>query len=302
MNVIGTGGRIARLGACMVMGATALVLTASPASAATSAGAVISNGTVMLGVNANGSLNYDCAGRGDTGCPPNSVQNVREVGLRFQPLNLESTAGGCLCEGWGVGDGGSGLVGGGTVSNEAPGHTTVESFSSPSPTEAISTVRVADPSKPGFKLQVVHDYHSTSLTPRVFIASVKIKNIGTNPITDLRYRRDMDWDIEPTAFHEWVTIQGTAPSSLRLGQRVRAAQRVGRSELPGTRSQSAAPPTPGRARSRISATTAPIPPPPHPATTAPCSTSASGASRPARRRGSAWSTGRPRTRPPCSMP
>ena len=41
-----------------------------------------------------------------------------------------------------------------------------------------------------------------------------VKNTGANAITDLRYRRAIDWDIEPTAFDEWVTIKGTSPQLL----------------------------------------------------------------------------------------
>jgi uncharacterized repeat protein (TIGR01451 family) len=213
--------RVGRIAAVLTVSAVAagafLVFGAGAASAATSEGAVISNGTVTLGVNADGSLNYDCAGAGDSGCPPPSVEGIAPVGLRFTSLNLEATSDGCLCEGWGVADAGSGLTGGASVDNPTPpaGNTTVDSFSSPSPTEAISTVTVADPSIPGFAMKVEQDYHTTPLTPNVFVDSVKVTNTGSNDITDLRYRRAMDWDIEPTAFSEWVTNQGT-PSELKF--------------------------------------------------------------------------------------
>ena len=199
----------------VVVGAL-LALAAAPASAATSQGAVIQNGTVQLGVNADGSLNYDCQSAGDPVCPSPSVEGVSPVGLRFQPLNLESTSDGCLCEGWGAADAGTGLSGGGTVDNTPTGNTptsttTVDSFTSPSSTEAVSTVTITDSSIPGAQMQVVQDYHTTPLTPNVFVDSVKITNTGSTAFTDLLYRRDMDWDIEPTAFSEWVTIQGTTP-------------------------------------------------------------------------------------------
>jgi uncharacterized repeat protein (TIGR01451 family) len=38
-------------------------------------------------------------------------------------------------------------------------------------------------------------------------------NTGTAAMTDVRYRRVMDWDVEPTAFSEWVTIQDPGKSS-----------------------------------------------------------------------------------------
>ena len=37
---------------------------------------------------------------------------------------------------------------------------------------------------------------------------VTITNSGASKITDIRYRRAMDWDIPPTVFHEFVTIGG----------------------------------------------------------------------------------------------
>ena len=192
--------------------AVAGALTATQAQAATGSGAVISNGTVQLGVNAQGSLNYDCGAAGDPVCPPASVE-TDVVGLRFVPLNLESTAPGCLCEGWGVADAASGLTG---FANEAAGdaNITVDSFNAPSDSQAISTVTISDPAIPGHQLRVVQDYHPVSLSPNLYAASVAITNTGANAIGDLRYRRVMDWDVEPTAFSEWSTIQGTSSQLL----------------------------------------------------------------------------------------
>ena len=193
----------------------ALLLFGAPASshAATSEGAVITNGTVQLGVNAEGSLNYDCAGAGDTGCPAATVSGETVVGLRLVASNLEATADGCKCEGWGVADAGSGLSG---SANEADGNfnVTVDNFTSPSPDRAISKVTITDPAIPGFQLQVTQDYHPSALSPNLYSDTVTILNTGANAVTDLRYRRAMDWDIEPTEFDEWVTIQGTSPQLL----------------------------------------------------------------------------------------
>ncbi|NEQ27730.1 MAG: hypothetical protein F6K28_53785 [Microcoleus sp. SIO2G3] len=41
----------------------------------------------------------------------------------------------------------------------------------------------------------------------MYKAAVTIENIGTELVEDLRYRRSMDWDIEPTAFSEFVTVK-----------------------------------------------------------------------------------------------
>ena len=69
------------------------------------------------------------------------------VGLRYEPLNLDSTSPGCACEGWGIADAGSGLTG---YANQSGGNLNiaVENFSSPSPDRAISTVRSAIPASP----------------------------------------------------------------------------------------------------------------------------------------------------------
>ena len=68
---------------------------------------------------------------------------------------------------------------------------------------------------PGAKMRVTHDYHPSAANANLYEVSVTIENTGSVAFTDLRYRRVMDWDVEPTAFDEWVTIQnpGTRPSS-----------------------------------------------------------------------------------------
>lgn len=181
------------------------------ATAATTEGAVIGNGTTQLGVTKYGSLNYDCVQAEDVGCPATSFGGTQEVGLRMMLHNFEATAPGCLCEGWGVADAGpTGLTG---WANEASGNSniTVDSFSSPNPLEAISTVTIADGTMPNSTLQVTHHYLPNPTSPLVYNGKVTVKNTGTDPITDLRYRRVMDWDVEPTAFDEWVTLQGSTP-------------------------------------------------------------------------------------------
>ena len=135
------------------------------------------------------------------------------VGLRYEPLNLDSTSPGCACEGWGIADAGSGLTG---YANQSGGNLNiaVESFSSPAPDRAISTVSISDPGLAGYGLRVTQDYKPSPLTDNLFVNEVTVKNTGTQPVTDLRYRRVMDWDVEPTAFEEWVTNQGDSPQLL----------------------------------------------------------------------------------------
>ena len=162
------------------------------------AGAVISNGTVQLGVNAQGSLNFECAGAPDPACPDPSQGGIYRR-LALCALEPESTAPGCLCEGWGVADAASGLTG---FANQADGdgNITIDSFATPRRTSAISTVTIADPGMSGHEMQVEQDYHPSPLSANLYMDSVTMTNTGSDPLADLRYRRVMDWDIEPTAF------------------------------------------------------------------------------------------------------
>lgn len=156
-------------------------------------GAIISNGTVQLGVNREGHLNVP-------GGTPSSGTGTTDVGLRYVPTNAESTAPGCLCEGWGIKDF---LTGNWAGANEDQGGIvgnlpmTVESFTSTAST-ATSVVNV------GGIFRVTHDY-KPSTSPNLYQVDVTIQNIS-GAVVDLRYRRLMDWDIEPTAFSEFVTV------------------------------------------------------------------------------------------------
>ena len=156
-------------------------------------GAVISNGTVGIGVWGEGNLNVP----GPT----------RTVGLRYEPTGNESTAPGCLCEGWGAGDATTGTTGhaneaGGGVVNLEP-----VSFTSTA-SSATSVVTIDD------VLRVTHAYRPAPSSANLYEVAVTIENISGAPV-DPRYRRVMDWDVEPTAFSEVVTLErGTAANIL----------------------------------------------------------------------------------------
>lgn len=159
--------------------------------------AVIDNGTVQLGVFAQGHLNAPA------GIP--SAGGTSEVGLRYLPTNNEATAPGCTCEGWGAADATSGVWG---SANDADGIFNIAPISfTVTATSAVSVVEI------GETLRVTHDYHPTPATPNLYEVSVTIENISESAI-DARYRRVMDWDIEPTPFDEFVTIQRGSASAL----------------------------------------------------------------------------------------
>lgn len=190
--------RLQRMSAALI--AATLVL----APAATHAQAVVSNGLVSLGVNANGALNF--AG----------------VGVRYVPTGNDGTVYGCLCEGWGVG------VSGGTYNGQRTGANLASygtgMFSSGSigafaatPTTATSTTYLLDGSSNPI-MSIVQTY-SPSTSANLYQVSVTLTNLTTGDLgsgsAGIRYRREMDWDIAPSAFSEFVTIRrGTAANLL----------------------------------------------------------------------------------------
>ena len=153
-------------------------------------GAPVTNGTVQLGIHTEGHLNID---------PPAGASAY--LGLVFVPTGNESLALGCLCEGWGVADSISSVTGwagdnwGGTFNLTNIGYTN-------NGTTAQSTVQV------GNTFLVTHDYHPSS-SPFLYEVTVTVTNICSSA-ANLLYRRVMDWDISPTAYSEYVTIQGSA--------------------------------------------------------------------------------------------
>ena len=163
--------------------------------------AIIDNGVIQLGVNDQGHLNMPGGTR-------SSGTGTTFVGLRYMPTNAEATAPGCLCEGWGAADATTGTSG---YANEARwprvANMQVVSFVSDAST-ATSIVDIPNSASP--LLRVTHFYHPSTETPNLYQVDISITNMGGSPV-DLRYRRVMDWDIEPTAFSEYVTIDtGTA--------------------------------------------------------------------------------------------
>ena len=176
----------------------ASILAVSPEASAHPAHAIISNGTIQLGVWDEGHLNVP-------GTVPSSGTGTTYVGLRFLPTGAEATAPGCLCEGWGAADKTSGVSGYANESTDGVVNIAVQSFTFTA-TSAVSVVKI------GSTLQVTHNYHPSPVTPNLYEVTVSIKNISSAAV-DLLYRRVMDWDVEPTAFNEFSTISGTASAA-----------------------------------------------------------------------------------------
>lgn len=158
--------------------------------------AIIDNGTVQLGVNAEGHLNVP-------GGSASSGTGTTRVGLRFLPTGAEATAPGCLCEGWGVADASSGVTGYANVATDGVVNIVPVSLRANSST-AESVVEV------GAVFRVTHRYEPSG-NANLYQATVSIENVGSTTV-DTRYRRVMDWDVEPTAFAEYVTAHvGDSP-------------------------------------------------------------------------------------------
>lgn len=180
---------------------------------ASQAGAILSNGVVQIGVWDHGNLIMD------GGSPSN--QGVSAVGLRYISggTSYESTAGGCLCEGWGLSYNGT-VTGFASRDAGEPGAAPLPpplgngnamqlvSFTS-TPTTATSIVRIGE-------LEVTHAFQPVAITANVYQAKVSVYNTADHEVGDLRYRRAMDWDTEPTAFSEYVTIQTILPVPTQL--------------------------------------------------------------------------------------
>ena len=168
---------------------SAILLASTSVAAPAMAAGIITNGTIQLGVGDFGQLNF-------TG-----------VGLKDLRTGRESIAPGCECEGWGVANAADGTTGYANNSVGTANVVTSSVVSTASPASAV--VAIAGVSA----MQVTHTF-APSASADLYEVLVTIKNLSANAITDLRYRRVMDWDIEPTAFSELVTIQGVGATNL----------------------------------------------------------------------------------------
>ncbi len=165
--------------------------------------AIITNGSgIYLGINPLGNLNVPDGTGGISLTPTNSSY----IGLYYSGIDGDATSPGCLCEGFGVaGNGVSGYAGidiGGYV------NLSQTSFAS---TASTATSIVTMTSLPDLQLtQQFQPSASTALMENV----VTITNTGASTITDVRYNRTMDWDIPPTTFDEYTTVQGWPAANL----------------------------------------------------------------------------------------
>jgi hypothetical protein len=200
-------------------------------------GAVITNGTIKLGVNKNGNLNVldpngpasltQYSKQYSIPNPDNPSQRVWDgpnwTGLRYMKAGLPTGGGQEIeyvaedihAEGWGVFDATTG-VNAGADEYLAP-DTIYYGFAVDSFADTASTAKSIGHTtngSAGTKLTITHDFHPIVGESHLYQCDVTIENSGTTAIGDLRYRRVMDWDLEPTPFNEYVTLKGWGAAQL----------------------------------------------------------------------------------------
>lgn len=161
----------------------ALALLCSPMLAM--AQADINNGTVKIGVRADGALMPD------------------NVGLTYIPTGVDGLMPGCKCEAWGIADGVS-MQSGFTGDYVGTSGITTESFASTA-TTATSVVNALG------KFRVTHSFSPSASSAAMYDVKVTVQNIS-EASTQVLYGRAMDWDI-PFPGNELVTMQrGNSPN------------------------------------------------------------------------------------------
>lgn len=176
---------------------TETVPTVSPAPTSMDDGPynVIHNDVIMLGINAHGHLIVP----GE----PDAHDGTALVGMRYNRDGgwYDSTAFGLQAEGFGVAarpQGGTSFWGG---ANEYKG---IDNLSDEimTATGDSATTKV----KVDGKLLVTHEYAPSPDTSNLYKVTVTLRNLIDTPITDLYYRRVIDFDIPPEIYNECISI------------------------------------------------------------------------------------------------
>ena len=180
-----------RLTAIVLVGLLTLLGFASRASAV-----AITNETVTLGVNPQGDLNDVAAA----------------VGLTYNDTGNDGTIQRLPAEGWGAGaDGPLRFQGRANERAGNDGYAVPVTFTSNS-TDAVSVVDILRDGAPALRL--TQNFHPAPTTPHLYEITTTLENLSDGPLTEVRYERVMDWNVEPTATDEFVTLnRGPTPPS-----------------------------------------------------------------------------------------
>lgn len=151
----------------------------------------IDNGTLRVGVRADGAL------------MPQEISPL--TGITYLANGQDGLTPGCPCEAWGIADtvtNTSGFTG----SSVGTTGITSESFTSTA-TTATSVANAFN------TFRVTHAFAPSSATSNIYEVKVTIENISSAPVEAL-YGRAMDWDVFPTQFNEYTTIQRGSSTAL----------------------------------------------------------------------------------------
>ncbi len=162
--------------------------------------------TIALGMNDDGSLNTT------VGSVAVNTPGFTGLAYKFPDGSYrDATAPGCQCEGWGVSTSTGAHSGFANVSTDGgPNNLTFAGIVA-GVTTAVSSVTLT--SLPG--LAVTHSAAPSAAAPgALFEVKVKITNSTGGALSDVKYVRVMDWDVPLTEFAEFVTIGGTATTTL----------------------------------------------------------------------------------------
>ena len=159
---------------------------------------IINNGVIMLGIHDEGHLNV----------PGSNITDgftSTDIGLKYfrDGAWFDSTSYGCRCEGFGVSakvDGGSSFSG---YANDDDGVFNLAA----NPIVSDGLVATTFARVTTGPLSVKHEYAPSSNSMYLYEARVTMENTsGSDTLSEIRYRRTMDWDIPPTIFRECVSI------------------------------------------------------------------------------------------------
>ncbi len=195
-----------------LIGAVGLLLAVAPSLYAQ---AIITNGTISLGVNAGGALNVAC-----DPLVPGSSTNPRclsapgqGVGLMSNATLHDATIDGSMYVGWGVAVSGGahdGVVDGQNKAFLPPGPAGSTTFNSTAST-ATSTVDV------GSVLQVMQVFHPSGVAD-LYQIDVTLTNLTNATLgfgqDGILFRRVVDWNVEPTNNDAYSTIHGNGATDL----------------------------------------------------------------------------------------
>lgn len=188
-----------------LLGSAAAFLVLAPTSLV--AQVIIDNGTVQIGVNPAGNLITD------------------GVGLTFLPsltnpdtnFSGEALAPGCDCEGWGLGDLTTGSFGmaGQTFGTSGifSSNVTVSGTGTAGNSDGSSAISITEIRNNELNVLLTQTF-APSVSQYLYSVQVEMENLGAAEIGNLIFRRAMDWDVPPTEFNEYVTLQGWPATAL----------------------------------------------------------------------------------------